>query len=309
MKKSLLIIVAAFFIGRTSAQTNVYHEFPDSNAVWNITSQGCCWAGCPGPPSPNPLIGDYNFSQYIAGDTTINSVVYHKLYKSGNAHEYCSSGNFVNNWTYYNDYVAAFREDTAMRRVFVLLPAAASECVLYDFTAAVGDTVDFCDGEAIVSSIDSILIGNTYRKRFNIVGSPYSIIEGIGSTSGLLENLYPFEYSGNLICFIQEGQTTYPDTLTSCNLITSIYEGQRFNQELSIGPNPFSSTTIIRAQFHMQNASLKVLNCVGETVAEVNSINGLTFSFDRGNLCAGLYFFQLSQNGVVLGTGRGIIAD
>src|SRR2546428_7387968 len=73
-----------------------------------------------------------------------------------------------------------------------------------------------------VTSIDSILIGNNYRKRWN-TNSSFSIIEGIGSTLGLLDFCYYLVSPTNfLICFHQNGQTLYPDTINNCSLISDV---------------------------------------------------------------------------------------
>lgn len=309
MNKSILVLLAALSIGKAQAQTSVYHEFPDSNANWNIVAQGCCWTGCPGPPTPNPVLGDYNFSYYIGGDTIINSVTYHKLYKSGSMHEYCYAGNYINNWVYYDDYAGAFREDTALRHVYLMQQWFSTECLMYDFSAGVGDTINFCDGCAVVTSIDSVLVGGNYRKQFNLSTAPYVVIEGIGSTAGLLEPFCPFEYSGTLTCFLQDEQPLYPDTISSCNLITAVNNLQTHAQILTIAPNPFSTQTMVYAQVPMHDASLSVVNCVGETVFQVKNLNGLMFSFDRSSLPQGLYFFQMVQNDNVVATSKVVIAD
>ncbi len=66
-------------------------------------------------------------------------------------------------------YQGAIRQDTLARKVFIVLPDSITESILYDFTQNVGDTLnsilsDFCYPD-IISSIDSILIGNTYHRK------------------------------------------------------------------------------------------------------------------------------------------------
>lgn len=311
MQKLLLPFLLAFVVS-AHAQMNVYHEFPDSNAWWNVTAQGCCWTGCAGPPTPNPIIADYVFSYYINGDTLINSVPYRKMYKSGSGHEHCAYGNAVNVWYYYDDYFGAFREDTSTREVFYVAPSTTNEFVWYDFGAGVGDIMMPWEPCSVVASIDSVLIGNTYRKRFNLDPQQvmgYVVIEGIGSTSGLMEPVCPFEYSGTLTCFIQENQTLYPDTITSCDIITDMSEQHNRVQELTIAPNPFSSATNVYAHIPMRNSTLTIFNCLGEAVQMVSGVNGSIVPIERGTLPAGLYFFQLTEENVVIATGRAVIAD
>jgi len=72
MKKIILfLIICNFFIVIIKAQTNVYHPFPDSNALWREYSGGYQCSCC----------SDYQY--FITGDTIINSFTYHKIKKSG----------------------------------------------------------------------------------------------------------------------------------------------------------------------------------------------------------------------------------
>ena len=265
MKKFLFVLFLSVALGAVNAQTSVYHQFPDSNAIWNITAQGCCWTGCAGPPTPNPIIADSWFSYYIEGDTFINSTSYRKLYKSGSTYEHCAYGNAVNVWNYYDNYVCAFREDTLSRVVYFVSPSAINEMIWFDFSAGVGDTISPWDSCTEVASIDSVLVGSTYRKRFNLTNiSSYTIIEGIGSTAGLMEPVCPFEYFGTLTCFSQEGQTLYPDTITSCDLITSLNGPIPTSLQFQINPNP--AEDVITLTGLSEISSVKFYNCVGQLV-------------------------------------------
>jgi hypothetical protein len=283
MKKPLLIIFILTCFSAKS-QTSVYHPFPDSNAIWNVSSQGCCWSDCPPPPTPNPVIDDFNFSYYINGDTVINSTLYHKVYQSGTVHHHCSFGNYVDYWESFSNYYAAIRQDTALRKVYVR--DNSPERVLYDFNLSVGDSIENCTA---VTSIDSILIGSTYRKRLNIDGAfPYSIIEGIGSTSGLFEPLCPFEYWGTLVCFSQNGVTLYPDTLTECELITESSSAHAY-KSIALSPNPFHVSTILYLKKAFKPGVLKIYSTLGSLVKE-QIITSENTVITREGLSNGIYF-------------------
>ena len=295
--KKLLLLVATLTTLTAKSQTSVYHPFPDSNAVWNIQAQGCCVNNCPPPPTPNPQLDDYNFSYFIQGDTVISSNAYHKIYQSGTIHSHCAFGNFIDYWTTINQtYIGAYKQDTALRQVFFFYPSAIQECLLHDFNLSVGDSVGGgCLGFspcAIVSTIDSVLIGNNFRKRFNLsTAPPYSIIEGIGSTSGLLEPICPFEYYGTLICFSQNGQTLYPDTLTSCQLLTTIKNSTVKSTSTKVSPNPFHTSTTLELNADFKNSELKIYNTFGVQVRQVKIISQST-TINRDELLDGIYFFQ-----------------
>lgn len=303
--RTQLLIFATIISFTSYGQTSVYHPFPDSSAIWNISAQGCCWNLCPSPPTVNPVLGDFNFSYSIIGDTIINSITYHKLLKSGTEHEHCAFGNFIDNWYSFSDYVGAFRQDTAMRKLFLVMPSNNTECLLYDFNLTVGDSVGGgCLGFspcAAISSIDSILIGNSLRRRFNLsTPFPYTIIEGIGSTSGLLEPLCPFEYSGTLKCFSQNGETLYPDTVTSCQLLTSIKNVSANSSSTKVFPNPFHTSTTFEVNSDFKNAELKIYNTFGVQVRQVK-ITSQNTTINRDELSDGIYFFKaISKSGRTL---------
>src|SRR5471030_1731795 len=103
MKKIFLLIVYIYICVGAKGQTNVYHPFPDSGAVWNVSIQGTQCSQC------------YQRSYYISGDTTINSISYHKINFAN------SQGATIPPWYscyYFNasvsiQYAAAMRQDTS----------------------------------------------------------------------------------------------------------------------------------------------------------------------------------------------------
>jgi hypothetical protein len=286
-----------------NAQTSVYHSFPNSNTFWTVNVSSCCWSSCCSPPigcpsCPNPAIADYNFTYSISGDTTINATSYHKIYKSGNTHEYCSLGGCLNNWYYYNSYFGGIRQDTLLKKVYSI-DNSGVECLLYNFSASVGDTMS-CNFFDPVTSIDSVLIGNNYRKRFNL--SCISVIEGIGSTSGIFELFCPFETIGTLICFSQNGQTLYPDTTTTCEIQTSVNSFSLIEMT-SFFPNPFHITSAIELKNDFINSELKIFNALGEQVKQQKLISKTTI-INRDKLANGIYFYQIQNNKGILAKGK-----
>ena len=69
--RKLLLVILLFYANSGKSQTWIYHPMPDSNAVWNFEATVPC-------PQIVNLI--QNFSITISGDTTINSITYHKLF-------------------------------------------------------------------------------------------------------------------------------------------------------------------------------------------------------------------------------------
>jgi hypothetical protein len=299
--RSWLILYTFFLTLTASSQSPAYFPFPDSNAVWTVNFWNCCWASCPSPPAPNPVVADYNFSYYLQGDTLINAQNYHQVYRSaGTRHEHCAVSGSMSIWTNLPvQYMGAYRQDVAARKVFFIYESTFQESILYDFSLNVGDTLSlsFICGSCIVSSIDSALIGNNYRKQFHFMNSPYSVIEGIGNTAGLLEPIQPFENGGALICFSQNGQTLYPDTLTACNIVTAGINEVSHSDQIIIYPNPFSEFTSIKVPPGFVNSELSIYNSKG-ALAISQKIKSVNTRIQRDGLSNGLYICRLvSANG------------
>jgi hypothetical protein len=245
--KKLLFLISVLFTLASLAQQPVYFPFPDSNAQWNMHVLNMGW-----PPI------DENYSIIISGDTLINGLLYHNLTIVNPA-----------------GYKGAIRQDTLNRKVFIIPPAAATEELLYDFTMQVGDTVkgyieNYLNTKDIVENIDTVLVGNNYRKRWKI-NSGYNIyfIEGIGSTYGLVE------YSpGTMVdaadvsisCFRQNSITIYPDTITNCGLITSFKPIEILNDRLRIYPNPSNGSFTIEFDKPLNIKEIRLTDLLGKIV-------------------------------------------
>ena len=163
MKKLSLTLLGLALYSCTFAQFKYF--FPDSNSYFSVS-----W-----------------MKFWFEGDTTIGDFQYKKVYMQ--SHDSIADFNKAS-------YFAALREDTIAEKVYFRLPRDCDndEYLLYDFDVNVGDTVSFYSlwnvwcpyiREHIVESIDSILIGDYYRKKINCYINGESWIEGIGSTNGI----------------------------------------------------------------------------------------------------------------------------
>lgn len=76
-----------------------------------------------------------------------------------------------------------------------------------------------------------------------------------------------------------------------------------------ISPNPFSFRTTLQASIPLHNATLTVINCFGQKVAEIKNINGQSIDFNRENLPSGLYFFRVTEDNKVSSVSKLVITD
>ena len=309
MKKYLLLLIIfllAFKFG--SSQTNVYHPFPDSSAIWIGTS----WYNVGGI---GPCVVDNDYNLYISGDTTIGTSTYHKLSRNGFVSAFmCPPPGYY----YYGGYAGAFRQDTANKKVYLF--QNGTDALAYDFNLNVGDTLHTsclsgCNDNHI-QSIDSVLVGGQYRKRFWISGcgnptSYTSIIEGIGTTLGAFATIAPnFESGENLWCVRINNQVVWSYYAQDGNCgLTSTNENVVTKNRIFISKNPFSTETTLNSIDNLQNAILTVYNSAGQQVKQIKNISGQTITLHRENLSSGLYFIRLTQDNKTLTTDKLIITD
>ena len=285
------------------AQSNIYHPLLDSSAGWKCMSGGYTVDDCK----------SYQF--LITGDTSIQGIIYHKIQKSGVKYEMNIYGNCTFNVDYYFDfYAGAYRNDSINKKVYFVKAGTTQDTLLYDYNYYLQGplTASFLYnpawGNYIVASVDSILIGSQYRKRFGISanGDLFAYqIEGIGSTKGLLE---PIRREGDhyteLYCFEQNGIVVYPDTSYASHCL--IYTGTD-NKELSkrnmISPSIIETNAKIILPNEEINVELAIFNTLGQPVFRMINIRNQEI-LKLSKLSTGLYFYILVYNEKIIGQGK-----
>lgn len=90
---------------------------------------------------------------------------------------------------------------------------------------------------------------------------------------------------------------------------TGINSSNFFPNPFEVFPNPFSTQTVLQADNFLNNATLMVYNCFGQTVRKITNISGKSATFYRDNLPNGLYFLRLTQENKHFETKKLIIID
>src|SRR6185295_5120412 len=213
--KNILLFLFFIITCSAKAQTSIYHPFPDSGAVWNVHYSRSDLPTCSAE--------DY-FSYFYTGDTAIGGFSYKKVTRSF----VVTTGDYLCNCCAPSTgYMGALRDDTSAHRIFFVRAGHSQESLLYDFNLTTGDTLPFdsiclCPTlfYTVITSVDSVLIGTQYRKSFETSFGNW-IIEGIGSTFGLLEVGCADIADGfgwSLGCVSGNGITLYPDSSRQCEI-------------------------------------------------------------------------------------------
>ncbi len=308
--------IILFFLVLYSSVSNAQEYFPlvDTASVW-MEAYSYNGAGY-----PEGEIEQY----YISGDTIVNGTEYKKLHYSTQNFYYFGDlfeiGVNYSNIYYHNYPRHLIRENIEEKKVYYLAytPYDSTEILLYDFSLNVGDTLTYGMQWQLnfVYDIDSVLIGSSYRKRFQIASFeepiyPYvSVIEGIGSTFGLIAAIVtPFETGEYLICFTNDGETTvnfgdgvgidvpHPaDSTSHC----TFYEPTTVNsilkqQNINLFPNPVSDVLYIEIPSNITKGQIKIYNSTNQLQSEYfcNPCGSNSLSIDE--FTPGIYYLVFTN--------------
>ncbi|TAH41172.1 MAG: T9SS type A sorting domain-containing protein [Bacteroidetes bacterium] len=311
MKLILLLFLFSLAL-HANSQTSVYHPFPDSNATWCVEQSG----------GGGPCVF-VNTIYRLERDSTINGMQYRRMLHYSHIETRDCSTNQLTFWTY-NSTTYYIRQDTSLRKIWLLNLQTQQDEIMYDFNYIVGDTLshlntywgDNCH-DCVITSIDSVLIGSDYRKRFNYQPSCYwyptdtSMIEGIGATHGLLYGPSCFESSNWLKEFNQNSINLYTNPFTSfsypaCQQFVSVSE-INFSIPSKIYPNPFSDyATLEIPELYGPKILLNIFNSTGALVRK-KIISEQKSRLDKLGLKSGFYFFQLLNDKGETGSGNFVI--
>ena len=130
---------------------------------------------------------------------------------------------------------------------------------------------------------------------------------GDNTVSAIKSPAHTYTANGSYAVKLSVTDSCGGDTTTQTVIITGvgINELAYNNPDVSIYPNPFSETTILRiTNGRITNYNLKIFDMIGKEMNIEFIRNSDSFVISRGNLAAGIYFYKLSTPSP-LGEGRG----
>lgn len=278
------ILLLIFFSARDSYGQKI--RFTDTSNIWIETFSHPDYT--------------YTYKHYNGDDTIINGFRYVKGYG------FC-------------------REDTVQNKVYLKYGNSqdTTEHLLHDYNLTYGDSftsinyINRIPTDTFIYSVtqlDSVLINNTWHKVWTyeyVYASklstyyypPYTVIEGIGCTSGLSRPLMPgiFENDRHLLCFENNGSIItvpiptggYYLSPQTCALSVASNVGN--NKTTTISPNPANSHSKITFPNTIQVGTLTITDILGRRLISKSIINQTAIPI--GELpAAGVYFYTITDN-------------
>lgn len=294
MKILILLVFLIISISGFSQVPDYFANKPEWRVSYKFGGYGDCL-----------IVNEY--VEYIKGDTLINGKFYQKMYSRGYEYEIwlgplpshdCDFTKY-----YYNHIAACVRQEG--RKVYVIIPSENEEQLLYDFDLKVGDTLpvtSFCFpwgglGMPGVIAIDSLMIGNEYRKVFETTSIFFgNLYEGIGFGGGFLGDCSIFsEFPSDLRCFAINGTPYLPELNGECELNVGFAELPG-NLNPLVYPNPASDFFMFEAGRHTENLLFKLYSFSGgEIEANFKKLEQGKYLFDIAKLAKGVYLLKYTD--------------
>jgi hypothetical protein len=285
MKRLIVLLLLLASMGAASAQN--WAPFPlDETSEWRVDKghlTNGCWV-------------TENLVYYVAGDTVINTETYTIINYEGTVWSQTaeSQNPACNVWPPVP--VSGIRGTIRAENGIYYEPGWNHEQILYDLTQEVGDTVAGPTGGEvyIVDSVDVVNVGGAQRKRlwFMSTGGLQSLVDGVGSTHGLFEEMFFFEFYNQLVCYGENGIPLYPEG-SNCDFTVDVVSHSQ-EDDLLVSPNP--SSGIFRMETS-QASSYRVYDLFGRIITQ-GQLNG-TSELDLTSQPNGIYLISVeTENGI-----------
>jgi len=281
----MLLLTFCFIVVCGNAQVE-YTPFQFETSIWQ-ESYSFIWF----------LKSEYEVS--VEGDTLIDGKLFYKLRQKGMSYQFDDpSQTTITDSIEIDQYLGAIREYD-FKRVEFFHPGYATPMQIYDFNLEEGDTTqvfDFSFGiiDAKVSAVDTVEICGTLRNRYEIrfIGSflpiPAYLIDGIGSTNGIIPTYQLFESVGELICYSN----------STCDCFDSTVRTQQVDKDeidIHVYPNPVSQNEITVSFSNTQISSIEIYNSLGQRVYD-KTIDFDHHTINCKNWPNGCYFIKISND-------------
>ena len=239
----------------------------------------------------------YNSIYYVDDTIVHNGSVFYKIFESGEFYQEVINPPGPCDETYY--YTAEYRGAIRTENGKTYQLNGNEENLLMDFTLNVGDTLfSYISPGLVIGSIDSVLVGAEYRKRFNFSNGDICnwMIEGIGHEAGLFEPMsLMLEFASEFHCYGENNIPLFGDT--NCILNVGYEDFSIQNNNVPIYPNPTSGKFIIDASELINTIkSYFLIDICGKMILQenINLFNNNIIEIDLSKYRSGIYFLRLN---------------
>jgi len=224
----------------------------------------------------------------------INNVSYSKLRRTGITYEYESPMQDVIVDSMLFDYYAGAIRENNQKQVTYIGPFQMNASSLYDFNIELGDTINAGGYPALIQSVDTVEICGKLRNRYKLnfyqgaISEPY-LIEGIGSTAGIIPDYELFESGASLDC--------YSNVNCECGaVISNTISPESAKIKIEIYPNPASKELVFTSLSGMNRFELNVFDVIGQSILKT-SVDQKQKSINCEHWENGSYFLVLKGEG------------
>jgi hypothetical protein len=289
-----------------TAYSQIYQPFPIGASRWTEHTQD--------PTGYPTQVTSSNYYVYNVGDTLIAGHLYQLLQGSGFTRVDINPGgfggppsSFLQPFIWNNGNTIAYRD--TLKKIYFYNFLSNVDSVAYDFNLNLGDTLgdtflNMRSNSNYVSGIDSFLVGADYHKRFWIsqAGNPQpfvALIEGVGSTNGLIEKLTPpFEIFATTICFNYNGYQTMIDTISGnfdCDIYASVSDIENINANVIVTPNPVNNLFTVKLK-DPSTEKIEIISSLGVKMFSQEINNSDAIVIDSQKWKSGIYFLKVTCN-------------
>ena len=130
----------------------------------------------------------------------------------------------------------------------------------------------------------------------------YTVIKRDNSTSpwAALGNYNLGATSAGIVTVTNSNLTSFSDFAIGRGVSDITLSGQEFlKSNLKIFPNPATSQINLSFENNLENANIKIISLIGQTVFEKQNLSGNNLSFDVSNLAKGVYVVTIDNGGLV----------
>lgn len=230
---------------------------------------------------------------YINGDTIIEGFEYFKIYEN------------TNNMIYYMGCIRESNKKIYYKGKDYWGFETDSIVLLYDFTKTINDTIWTGTWHRnVIENIDSIIIENSYRKRYRMYDGQYWI-EGIGSTKGFL---YPMteiptlSWYIELTCFKIENEIIYlnPNFIDCLTKKTSHILESNLKSQFKIYINQYQPDYIVIKSNQSKIELIIIYDISGRPIKLINVENDY-IEMNISNLSSEIFIIKIiDDKGIVV---------